>query len=457
MAQFQYTAVNNTGKKLSGLIGAASEEDARKQLNTFGISLLSIAKTAETAEQTVTKEAGTTAELTKFEFEAFDKAGKKVIGTIPASSRYKAFKRLMDEYQFEVSYVVASGATEVERAKAKTEDLAILKAEYEVQNKVTDKGVIAEQKISAEFEEKRKVLLQKVDFILEKIKGMLVTYQGELKPDSQKIIQNTIDKLLRIKSSTNLDYIESTSEELLKKVQDQELFLHKEKMLGQRDHLKLEAQKLMATLHEKPAEVSLTQNLEDVQSRLQGSSNPLMKGIAAWISTLLPTPEEKELGRKISTVNRQIWTYRKIVWQAPASAKEEARQSLQAIIQERDRLKQELKSMVMARKQLTKEDAESEPLITEEANHFLAWLLAFYLVAYFFSYYISAKVLPGGNPLPGDFNLLSSETLRHLLLSVFLWHVLLSFRVEYLRYKSWANLLVIPLGIVLNAGLVFNL
>ncbi|MEK9159152.1 MAG: hypothetical protein AAB383_00330 [Patescibacteria group bacterium] len=457
MAQFQYTAVNSTGKKLSGLIGAANEEDARKQLNTFGISLLSILKTAETPPQTVTKEAGTTADLPKFEFEAFDKTGKKVIGTIPASNRYKAFKRLMDEYQFEVSYVVASGASEEERAKAKAEDLTVLKAEYDAQNKVTDKGVIEEKKITAEFEEKRKALLQKVDFILEKIKGMLVTYQGELKPDSQKLIQGTIDKLLRIKSSTNLDYIETTSEELLKKVQDQELFLHKEQMQGQRDHLRLEAQKLMATLHEKPAEVGLTQNLEDMQSRLKESNNQLFQGIAAWLSTLLPTPEEKAMHEKISTVSRQIWTYRKIVWQASASTKEEARQSLQSLLDERDRLKQELKEMVLARKQLTKADAEAEPLITEEVNHFLAWLLAFYLVAYFFSHYVSAKVFPGGNPLPGDFNLLSSETLRHLLLSVFLWHVLLSFRVEYLRYKAWGNLLVIPLGIVLNAGLVFNL
>lgn len=457
MAQFQYTAVNNTGKKLSGLIGAASEEDARKQLNTFGISLLSISKTAETGEQTVTKEVGTTAELPKFEFEAFDKAGKKVIGTIPASSRYKAFKRLMDEYQFEVSYVVAIGASDQDRVKAKAEDLTVLKAEYEAQNKVTDKGVIEENKISAEFEEKRKLLLQKVDFILEKIKGMLITFQGEMKPDSQKIIQNTIDKLLRIKSSTNLDYIETTSEELLKKVQDQELFLHKEKMQGQRDHMRLEAQKLMATLHEKPAEVSLTENLEDVQSRLKDSNNQLFQGIAAWLSTLLPTPEEKTMNKKISTVSRQIWTYRKIVWQAPASTKEEARLSLQSLIEERDRLKQALRTMVLERKKLSSEDSASEPLITEEANHFLAWLLAFYLVAYFFSHYVSAKVFPGGNPLPGDFNLLNSETLRHLLLSVFLWHVLLSFRVDYLRYKSWGNLLVIPLGIVLNAGLVFNL
>ncbi len=457
MAQFQYTAVNSSGKKLSGLIGAATEDEARKQLNTFGISLLAIQKTAETGEQSVTQEAGTSKDLSKFEFEAFDKAGKKVIGTIPAGSRYKAFKRLMDEYQFEVSYVVPLGASDEDRARAKTEDLTALKAEYEAQNKVTDKSVLEEQKISAEFDAKKKLLLKKVDFILDKIKGILTEFQGELKPDSQKLIQNTIDKLLRIKSSTNLDYIETTSEELLKKVQDQELFLHKEKMQSQRDHLRLEAQKMMATLHEKPLEVGLTQNIEDVQTKLKESKNPFIQGVASWIAKFLPTPEEKALSEKISTIRRQIWTYRKIVWTAPATTKEEARQSLQSLLEERTRLRQELKDLVRARKMKSSEDDAAEPLVTEEANHFLSWLLAFYLVAYFFSHYVSAKVFPGGNPLPGDFNLLSSGILRHLLLSVFLWHVLLSLRVEYLRYKPWANALVIPLGIVLNAALVFNL
>ena len=110
MAQFQYTAVNNTGKKLSGVIGAATQEEARKELNALGISVLVMNKIAETGEQSVTTEANTSDELPKFEFEAFDKTGRKVLGTIPASNRYKAFKRLMEEYQFEVSYVIEAGA-----------------------------------------------------------------------------------------------------------------------------------------------------------------------------------------------------------------------------------------------------------------------------------------------------------------------------------------------------------
>ncbi len=87
----------------------------------------------------------------------------------------------------------------------------------------------------------------------------------------------------------------------------------------------------------------------------------------------------------------------------------------------------------------------------------MAWLLGFYLAAYFLSYYFVAKAVPGDGLLPGNFNLLSSEILRHLLLSVFLWHIMLKLRLDYLRFKPWANWLVLPLGLVLNAGLVFNL
>lgn len=456
MAQFQYTAVNSAGKKLSGVIGAGSEDDARKQLNTFGISLLAIEKMGETPMATVTQEPGTSSELPKFEFEAFDKLGRKVLGTIPASNRYKAFKRLMDEYQFEVSYVVPTGASEEDRLKAKQEGLDALKSEYEAGAIKKSSEQVSDEKQSAEFEIKRQDLLKKVDFILEKIKAMLGEFTNDLKPESHKIIQGYIDKLLRIKSSTNLDYIEQTSEELLKKVQDQELFLTKEKMLGQRDHMRLEAQKMMAQLHSKPSETSITENIEQIRSKWSSSENPFLKGMVEFLARFVPNPEEKALQQKISTISSEIWTYRKIVWTASASIKGEARASLRTLLEERARLKQELKALKRKRAEVSPEEVP-EPLIVEEITGFLGWLLSFYLAAYFVSAYTASKLLPSGNPLPGDFNLLSSGLLRSLLISIFVWYVLFSLRLEYLRYKRGATLLALALGSIVNAVLVFNL
>ncbi len=456
MAQFQYTAVNSAGKKLSGVIGAASEDDARKQLNTFGISLLAIAKMGDTPVATVTQEPGTSSELPKYEFEAFDKLGRKVLGTIPASNAYKAFKRLMDEYQFEVAYVVPAGASEEDRLKAKQDGIDALKAEYEAGAVKKSSEQVSDEKQSADFEIKRKELLSKVDFILEKIKAMLGEFTNDLKPESHKIIQGYIDKLLRIKSSTNLDYIEQTSEELLKKVQDQELFLTKEKMLGQRDHMRLEAQKMMATLHAKPTEISLTNNIEQMHDQWAESENPFLKGVGQFLGRFIPSPEEKALGQKISSISNEIWTYRKIVWTSSANIKEEARSSLRSLIDERTRLSQELKALKRKRAERAPEDVP-EPLIAEEITGFLGWLLAFYLAAYFISAYTAAKTLPTGNPLPGDFNLLNSPLLRNLLLSIFVWYTVLTLRLQYLRYKTGATLLTLGLGAIVNAALVFNL
>ncbi|MFA5792970.1 MAG: hypothetical protein WC897_03830 [Candidatus Gracilibacteria bacterium] len=456
MAQFQYTAVNSAGKKLSGVIGAVTEEEARKQLNTFGISLLAIEKTGDTQTATITQEPGTSSNLPKFEFEAYDKLGRKVLGTIPSSSRYNAFKRLMDEYQFEVSYVVPVGANEEERLKAKNEDLEVLKIEYEAKI-----GKTEEQKESAslskEFEAKRQELLKKVDFILGKIKALMTEYAEEIRPDSKKLIQNYIDKLLRIKSSTNLDYIEHTSEELLKKVQDQELFLHKEKSLSQRTKLKIQTEEMMAELHARPVEFKITKQIDEAHERLSVSHSRFLRGLGQVISRFIPTEAEKELQQRIKAISRQIWTYRKIVWTAPKEATLEAKQSLERLKNEKNRLQIELKQIKISAKTKEGEDLIKEPLLTEEVNSFLGWLLAFYLGAYFLSHYLLAKEIPGGNPLPGEFNLLTSPLLRTLLISVFVWHILLTLRLDHLRYKSWANMAMLSLGLILNFSLIFNL
>lgn len=459
MAQFQYTAVNSSGKKLSGVIGAAAEEEARKELNALGISVLIMNKIAETGAQSVTEEATLTKDLPKFEFEAFDKAARKVIGTIPASNRYKAFTRLMEEYEFEVSYVVPAGSTPEEKQAAKKEDLTALKAEYEAELKKQGKLPTEEGDASNEsFEQKRQLLLVKVDQILGKIKELLANFKEEINPENRQIIQSYMDKLLRIKSSTNLDYIAHTSEELLKKVQDQELFLHKDKMQDQRDELKMETQKMMAELYSGPAEKKdLTDDLATIQGRLMLSNSRFLRGIGQWITGFLPSEEEKAIKSKMATINSQIWTYRKIWFKTPKSSRHTLQESIKNLQDEKNRYNEELKQVRHSKRLALKQGPEeAEPLITEEVTHFLGWLLAFYLVAYFLSHYAFTKSFPGGNPLPGDFNLLSSGSLRALLMSVFIWYILLSLRVEYLRFKSWSTLVLVPVGLLINAVILFN-
>jgi hypothetical protein len=478
MVQFQYTAVNSAGKKLSGIIGAESENEARKQLNTLGISILDIKK--ELASQAKKPKAGgketnldnTSQELTKFEFEAFDKTGQKIVGTIPASSRYKAFKRLMEEYKFEVSYVVSFGATDEEKIKAKAEGLDVLKAEYQATAATNATSASAtsttsgshmpsqiEEKTDPEFEKQKKALMNRVDFILDKIKKILTQYDKDIKPENKKVIQGYVDKLLRIKSSTNLEYIEHTSEEMLKKIQNQELFLHEDGMQDVRAKIQLQTQQMMASLHATPGSgKDILDDVEHIQKSLGQSESRLLKGLSQALIKYLPTPEEKELKGRLRALTKQILIYTKIWITAPKTSKEDAKNSITALLKERQNLKAELADLKKARLQTAQEqEIHTQPLITEEITSFLGWLLALYLATYFISHYVLAKNFPGGNPLPGDINLLNSGILQSLLISVFLWYALLSSRLEYLRYKSWANLLIIPLGILLNAIVILNL
>lgn len=463
MAQFEYTAVNAGGKKLSGLIAADNEEEARKQLGSLNISLLSIQKNAETPVDTSTKEPGTSVELPKYEFEAFDKSGKKVLGSIPASSRYKAFQRLVDEYGFEVSYVIQAGATAEDKEKAKHDDLSALKAEYLAQAKEKGSAVSPEENSNLEFEKKRAALLKKVDFILNKIKDILAQYSDEIKPENKKMIQEYVDKLLRIKSSTNLDYIEHTSEELLKKVQDQEIFLNKEKMVSQRSMIKLETQKMMADLHSGPTnQKDISDDIQKIQQQFSLSDNKFLKGISNYIQKFLPTPEEKEIQMEIKSANRELLIFTKIWLTSPKITKPEAYKSLKTVWDERKHLKESLQALKKKKpaiestiETVTESTGANEPLILEEINHFLGWLLSFYLLGYFVSNYVIAKSF--ANPLPGGFNLLTSELLRYLLLSIFIWYSIFYIKLEFFKYKPWFNTFMLIFGILVNATLIFNL
>lgn len=455
MPQFQYTALNQSGKKLSGIIGADSKEEAHKQLNGLGISVLSLQEgnVAATAPSSTPS-----SDLVSFEFEAFDPNGRKIVGTIPAQSRYKAFKRLRDEYKFEVSYVVNQGASDADKEKAKLEDLSALKAQYESELKGE---VVEESTEDSNFELRRKDLLIKVDEILEKIRSILKEFESEISPENKKIIQESLDKLLRIKSSTNLDYIEHTSEELLKKIQDQELFLHKERLSQKQDKLRFETQKLMANLRAKPStSKDWTEDLRDIKEKLNKKQQAgfLSNALSRIINQLLPDPRIQELRSQIRAVNRQIWTLFRLWMQAQSSMKNEAWQSLSAVREEKKRLKQkifEIKLEAKLEKNRQGESVQEEPILLDELTQFLGFLLSFYLIAYFLGYYALSKGISLN--FIGGFNLLESPFLRNLLISLLLWYCLLTLRIQILRYQALATTLTLFLGILLNASLLFNL
>lgn len=459
MAQFQYTAVNQKGKKLTGVISSTNEEEARLKLGQFGLSILEIqeseAPSAPEAPQNVSP--STPSELPIFEFEAYDKAARKVLGTIPASNRAKALKRLIDEYELNVSYIVPEGTSEAGKEEARKEDLSVLTASLAEEHKTVDK----KDEIDPQFEEKRKILLVRVDHILEKIKELLQRFEQDIKPENKKLIQDYMNKLLRIKNSTNLEYIEHTCEELLKKVQDQELFLHKEQLTREKEAVRIQTQSLMAELHARPDQSKgLSEQLTTIQEKWNGSESRFLKGLSQAIEKWLPTDDERPILDKLKAVKKQIRDLNLLKLKSSSDGKKVVEESLNAAKAEKERLRAELKTLREEQEKNKAAEAQNkikeEPLISEEIAQFLGWLLAFYLIAYFISYYNLSKELQSAW-LPFGFNLLESSLLRQLLITLFLWYALFSMRVEYFKNKNWSLALLIPIGLLINAGLIFNL
>ena len=156
MPQYKYLAITQDNQKMSGSFNASNEEDARKELNQLGLAILSIEEVAGIVQPPKTQEAPSATPppppqpvkqatvipkreekidpgkiLIKFEFEALDKTGRKIIGTIPAQNKFSAFSRLTKEYQFDISYISKADAPQTEKDHDHQEGIEILKKQFE--------------------------------------------------------------------------------------------------------------------------------------------------------------------------------------------------------------------------------------------------------------------------------------------------------------------------------------
>ena len=104
MTNFQYTAINQDDKKISGKIVANNEDLARQELHRLGFSVLNIQEAVESNTQA-------DVDMQIFEFEGLDQSHKFIKGTIEGSSLLGAYRRLVEEYTFKVNYVCRQDAS----------------------------------------------------------------------------------------------------------------------------------------------------------------------------------------------------------------------------------------------------------------------------------------------------------------------------------------------------------
>lgn len=417
--QFQYNAINNENKKLSGFINASSEEDARNQLNDLGLAVLSMEEVAEK---------DTAKEQDKLKFEALDKNGKKIIGTIPEKDRSKAFRRLTEEYNFQVLALYPLDATEEEKETSRAEvekvrgQYEVGKAEEEVDTILTDEEKNIKEK-----------LLKEADFVIQKVDEILAGHSEEIKPAEVKNIEAMKDKLLRLKSSNNLNFIKQTCEELLKKVQNKEIYIHQDRFVQERERIKLETQKLLMEVHKLDTD-------PDIDLFAENSKVGKVK------EKLFKKKEEPEAIKQVKTeikeVNGQIFDYRRIWLTASKTMKPEVKAKIRELKGQKMELKAKLKALMKEKK--LQERATKPPTLEADLITVTGWLLTFYLAYYFINYYLTFKTSFLNENFNFQSNIFSSPVFTYLILGVFLLHITLQTRRFFIPHGKIFNIISYP-------------
>ena len=157
-----------------------------------------------------------------------------------------------------------------------------------------------------------------------------------------------MDKILRIKNSTNLDYIRNTCEELLTFIQKEELFLHEDLRRKEHTKLLLEAKGMMMQLHR--SKLTPLPNIKELfmnwrQEHILDNEQPntferfLNFLIGILIGFTQESAEILEIHRRVRVLNQQLWQDIILYFQdVSPEFKNEAKSRFKNLLHERKKL-----------------------------------------------------------------------------------------------------------------------
>ncbi|MFC1615582.1 hypothetical protein ACFL21_00430 [Patescibacteria group bacterium] len=460
MPKYVYTVANQEGKKLSGTVVAPDEEAARKELNNLGFSVLAI-KEAPTEAAAETKTKGK-----KFIFEAIDKNSKLVTGTIVSEDVQKAFSKLMTEYSLTVTAIWVDGSKpeQIEEARKKGTVMLqeTLKKEMEIE---------VEKSEDTQEKEKRELLKKTIDSIITKVNDLLQNYEAHIDADQKTEIDKRIDKLLRIKHSTNLDYILKTAEDLLMFIESQEKSFQEKGLQEQRIQLKMKTKGLLKELN-KTAAPKADSITEDIVTRIEtwqkthpkekikGFSLILYRFLNRIKNVLKTPPEIKVIKEEIKTINGQIIEFIKLYFKEPTPEyKQKVKNSIKSLWGKRKQAKEHLKKV--------KEDIRNSKIIEEgeddrilfalikEINTLTGWLLAFYIIYYFVSLYLNTKDFGFAN-MPNFLTVYESQFFKYILVIIFMLHGCTALKVNFFKRSILASIFLPVVFVVTSIITLLN-
>ncbi len=218
--KFSYIALNPDHQKLTGILSAEDKEEAREKLHALSLSIVSLQQEADDAEVTNDLPGEGEEAIITYIFHVYDPKQNEVRGSIDAPDRKTAYHRLMSEYKFRIISLCDESVPEEireEEGRKGLEDIAEeVKFEFGISEKdLLDSGMEIESHVNEANEEARKEIVANVEQIVARAEEILEKFDEELTGDEVHAVRNKIDTLMRIRLSNNLKYIQDLADELL--------------------------------------------------------------------------------------------------------------------------------------------------------------------------------------------------------------------------------------------------
>ncbi len=465
MPQYKYTVLNKENQQLIGTIQSPDEASARKELNNLGFSILgiSIIDLSKPSEENETIPEN----IVKFDFAAIDKTGKKVIGTIQGEEIFQVYKRLVNEYQFQVKALYPSDLTSDEKDKAQIKGIEHLQDLLNEEKMAVELAQKQQEIDQQEFEEKQLNLKTQIDFVLKKVNEILDTYHEELDPARKAKIKYYVEKLLRIKNSTNLDYIKQTSIELLTYLQKEEIFLNQEQKVKERAQLSIDTKNMMSKLEKitNPGQKDVLDIMRDWRkNNIINNPDPTIidKTINLFISLFIgktsEDPEISEARNKLNTTTSQLKEFITLYFKnADPDFKQEAKNAIKRLWIERSENKKNLALIIHQKEEekLANIEFTQNEILEKEIFSLSGWVLTFYIIYYFLTIYLNSKEI--NLPTNTKLNLIfQTSIIKYFFTSLFLFVCLLGIKIEFFKRKKFANIFFIILFIISSAFIILN-
>lgn len=461
MPKFSYTVINPEGATLNGVIDAVNESGAREKLNKMDFSVVDISPISEEEEKAVTEE------IIRYEFEGVDKNGRVVKGTIDSSDRYSAFKRLIREYHIEVSSICA-GAESLEKKEAEKAKGVL---DLYLQFKKEEAGSIDKKKktLHETEETERAYINEQIDFVIKKVEELLKNFADMVKPEETASIEKKRDRLLRMKASANIPYLEHLCEELLNYIQNQEIYAAQKSKDERVQKFNLEIKRMLSDMQrtkiKKSARMRILEsisrwrenNIENTQQPafIKNAINKILSVIEQWLEE---DPRITDAKMRAKLTDEKIKDYKKIYKKEISEEyRREMLESIKRLQYEKEQIFEEIKNLKRSIKEEMEGPEKSSILnkIIKEFSALTGFLLAFYLAFYLISEYLFVKDF-GIDPSVSIYSVAKSEQFHYLIAILFIINAVLGIKNLFLKKNLAGAILALPLIFILSILVILN-